>query len=84
LLLLAKASDASLDENMKVRCGEFLESLAPENTSSLYQDLFAGKRLELEAQHGHAVRLGARYGIPTPAMFAVYAALKPHERGRIG
>jgi 2-dehydropantoate 2-reductase len=83
LLLLAKASDAGLDENMKARCGEFLESLAPENTSSLYQDLLAGKRLELEALHGHAVRLGERYGIPTPALFAVYAALKPYAGGKV-
>jgi len=82
LLLLAKASDARLDENMKTRCSEFLESLAPDNTSSLYQDLIAGKRLELDALHGHATALGERYGIPTPALFAVYAALKPYIGGK--
>ncbi len=39
------------------------------------------KRLELEALHGHAVRLGARLGAPTPMCFAVYAALKPYLNG---
>jgi 2-dehydropantoate 2-reductase len=49
--------------------------------SSLHFDLTHGKRLELEALHGHAVRLGERYGIPTPTVFAVYAALLPHLGG---
>ena len=47
----------------------------------MIQDLGAGKRLELEALHGHAVRLGERHGIPTPMLFAVYAALKPYADG---
>jgi 2-dehydropantoate 2-reductase len=57
------------------------ERLAPETTSSLADDLARGRRLELEALHGHAVRLGRRSGVPTPAVFAVYAALKPHADG---
>jgi len=40
--------------------------------------------LELEALHGHAVRLGERHGIPTPMLFAVYAALKPYADGPPG
>jgi len=56
--------------------------LAPQLYSSLHHDLTHGKRLELEALHGHAVRLGARLGVPTPTVFAVYAALKPHLEGR--
>ena len=50
---------------------------APARYSSLHHDLIQGKRLELEALHGHAVRLGERHGIPTPTLFAVYAALRP-------
>jgi 2-dehydropantoate 2-reductase len=53
-------------------------ALAPTAASSLYHDLLGGRRLELEALHGHAVRLGERHGIPTPLLSAVYAALKPH------
>jgi 2-dehydropantoate 2-reductase len=60
------------------------EALGPETVSSLYQDLVQGKRLELEALHGHAVRLGERYGVPTPATSAVYAALLPHAAGSRG
>src|SRR2546428_326157 len=57
-------------------------SIAPGTFSSLYQDLRQGKRLELEALQGHAVRLGERFGVPTPALAAVYAALRPHAAGR--
>jgi 2-dehydropantoate 2-reductase len=52
--------------------------------SSLHHDLVTGKRLELEALHGHAVRLGERLGVPVPTIFAVYAALKPHVNGSRG
>lgn len=56
--------------------------LAPHLSSSMQYDLVHGKRLELDALHGHAVRLGERLGVPTPTVFAVYAALKPHAEGK--
>lgn len=57
------------------------ESLAGTSYSSLHHDLVHGKPLELEALHGHLVRLGRRHNVPTPMAFAVYAALLPHARG---
>jgi 2-dehydropantoate 2-reductase len=60
------------------------DALGPETFSSLHHDLVSGRRLELEALHGHAVRLGERLGVPTPMTFAIYAALKPHVAGRAG
>lgn len=81
LLTLASHENIGLEPDMMERCTKFLESLAPTNYSSLYQDLVQGKRLELDAMHGYAVRLGIRYAIPTPAMFLVYAALKPYIGG---
>lgn len=56
--------------------------LAPHLSSSLHYDLVHGKRLELEALHGHAVRLGERLGVAMPTVFAVYAALKPFAEGQ--
>ncbi len=67
---------------MRERSARFLESLAPNTYSSLYQDLVQGKRLELEALHGYAMRRGAYHNVPTPALFTVYAALKPFIDGR--
>lgn len=84
MLALASAEDAGLGTDAMDACVSLLESLSPENYSSLYQDLAAGKRLELDALHGHAVRLGARHQIPTPTLFAVYGALAPYVHGRPG
>ncbi len=57
------------------------DKLGASFTSSLHHDLTHGRRLELEALHGHAVRLGEKLGIPTPVLFAVYAALRPYRDG---
>jgi 2-dehydropantoate 2-reductase len=56
-------------------------ALAPTVFSSLHTDLTQGRRLELEALHGHAMRLSERLGVATPMLFAVYAALRPHADG---
>ena len=40
-----------------------------------------GRRLEIETLNGTVVRLGQERGVPTPANFAVYAALKPYADG---
>lgn len=59
--------------------------LESDATSSLFYDLTHGKRLEIEALHGTAVRYGREVGVPTPACAAVYAALLPHDvRARSG
>ena len=61
----------------------YLKKLEKGALTSMYHDLVAGRRMELEYLHGTAVRLGRRLGLPTPFCFAVYAALKPHdERAR--
>jgi 2-dehydropantoate 2-reductase len=81
MVALGNAAGAGLDPGFPETCMGMLDSLGAAFTSSLHHDLTLGKRLELEALHGHAVRLGERYGIPTPAVFAVYAALRPYRDG---
>jgi 2-dehydropantoate 2-reductase len=84
LAALARAEGVPLDGGAVDAVVKAAEALAPEALSSLYHDLVQGRRLELEALHGHAVRLGQRLGVPTPTLFAVYAALRPHVDGRRG
>ncbi len=57
------------------------ETAEPTMTSSLAQDLAAGKRLELEALNGAASRMGRELGVPTPVNDFVYAALVLHSQG---
>jgi len=44
-------------------------------------DLIAGNPIEIELLNGRVVELGKKHGIPTPANFAIAAALAPHEMG---
>jgi 2-dehydropantoate 2-reductase len=53
------------------------DRLPPDAFSSMYHDVTRGRRLELDWLHGHALRLADRHRIPAPALFALYAALRP-------
>ncbi len=81
LAAVAEAGGVPLGDGVVDAIVKVAEGLAPEALSSLYHDLVQGRRLELEALHGHAVRLGQRLGVATPTVLAVYAALKPHVDG---
>ena len=81
---LARATGVTLPDDTVDQTLKVAESIPPGNRASLAQDLLQGRRLELEALHGHASRLGERLGVATPAVFAVYAALLPHAAGRRG
>jgi 2-dehydropantoate 2-reductase len=84
LAALARAAGVALADDAVDAVMRQAAAIAPDAYSSLHHDLVQGRRLELEALHGHAVRLGERHGVPTPMVFAVYAALKPHAAGRRG
>ena len=81
---LGRAAGVTLPDETVDQIVKLAESIPPGSRASLAQDLLQGRRLELEALHGHASRLGERFGVPTPAVFAVYAALMPHAAGRRG
>jgi 2-dehydropantoate 2-reductase len=81
LAALALASGVRLAPDVVDSIMRDAGALAPTAFSSLHTDLTQGRRLELEALHGHAMRLGERLGVATPMLFAVYAALRPHADG---
>jgi 2-dehydropantoate 2-reductase len=82
LIALARAMEIDLGEDRMSQCLEFLESLGPNNYSSMCLDLLNDKPLELEALIGHAVRLGQRHAVPTPTLAVVYGALLPYLKGK--
>ncbi len=84
LAAVARAADVTLGATIVDDVMKAAGALGPDTTSSLHHDLLNGRRLELDALHGHAVRLGERLGVAVPTVFAVYAALKPYAEGRRG
>lgn len=74
---LAAAERVVLPQDTVDRHLQFAENLEGGGYSSLHHDLVHGKRMELEALHGSATRLGERHGVPVPMCEAVYATLRP-------
>ena len=81
---LAAAVGVALAPDFVDLCMAQIDGLNAGVFSSLHHDLVHGRRLELEALHGHAVRLGERHRVATPTLFTVYAALAPYAEGPPG
>jgi 2-dehydropantoate 2-reductase len=81
---VGRARGVPLTDDTVERALGRMQSIAaanPEARGSMYFDLLAGKRLELDAINGAVVRMGRAAGIPTPYNLLVYGALKPYADG---
>jgi len=72
----AKVPDSWVDDRMT-----FSDNAPPGMKASMFHDLEAGNRLELDWLTGKVVSLGHQLGVPVPASEAVYAAVKLHRMG---
>jgi 2-dehydropantoate 2-reductase len=78
---VARESGIMLPDNCVDKAFVLTTRLESSLRGSMYYDLAAGRRMELEALNGMTVRLGHERGIPTPLNFAIYATLKPFADG---
>lgn len=76
---VARASKIALSNNTVARTMSFVDSLAPNATTSLHRDIVAGNPSELEAWNGAVVRLGRQVGVGTPLHEFIYSCLSPLE-----
>jgi 2-dehydropantoate 2-reductase len=72
----AKVPNSWVDDRMT-----FSDNAPPGMKASMFHDLEAGNRLELDWLTGKVVSLGHELGVPVPASEAVYAAVKLHRMG---
>jgi 2-dehydropantoate 2-reductase len=80
---IAQAEGVTISANRFDTLREYMQNLPASTRSSLLIDLEQGKRIEVEALQGAAVRRAAKHGIPVPIMSTLYALLKPMENGPI-
>jgi 2-dehydropantoate 2-reductase len=80
---IAKAEGVEISANRFETLEEYMANLPPTTRSSLLIDLEQGKRIEVEALQGAAVRRAAKHGIPVPIISTLYALLKPHAGGPV-
>ncbi len=78
---VAHTSGIDMPKDSVERAFAMAERFEPWARGSLYHDLAAGRRLELETLNGTVTRLGRTHGVPTPLNGAVYAALQPYAEG---
>ena len=78
---VARACGANLPEKCADLAMDTFSSVEPSMRGSMYHDLAAGRRLELDVLNGTVVRFASEQGIPTPINFTIYAALKPYSEG---
>ena len=57
------------------------QSFPPNNKTSMFQDLEAGRRLEIDYLSGAVVRLGREKGIETPIHRTAWVAIRPWVNG---
>jgi 2-dehydropantoate 2-reductase len=66
VVAIAPASGVDLTDDDIARFLEILNTLGPENYTSMAQDALARRRTEVDQFAGVVVELGERYGVPTP------------------
>ena len=78
---VAAAHGVSLGEEAIANNMALAKSFPPNNKTSMFQDLEAGRRLEIDYLSGAVVRLGREKGIETPIHRTAWVAIKPWHSG---
>jgi len=74
---VAAAQGVSLGEEVIENNMALAHSFPPDTKTSMFQDLEAGRRLEIEYLSGTIVRLGREKGVETPIHRTAWVAIKP-------
>ena len=78
---VGRAEGVDLPQDTAANILETTQAREPFIIGSMGHDLIAGNAIEIRLLNGRVTELGRQHGIPTPANFAVTAALMPHENG---
>jgi 2-dehydropantoate 2-reductase len=78
---VAAAEGVSISADRFDTLRAYMDGIPPTTKSSLLVDLEQGKRIEVEALHGAAVRRALARGVPVPILSTLYAALSPWRSG---
>lgn len=78
---LAAAEGVTISPDRFDRLKQYMDTVPPTTRSSMLIDLEMGKRIEVEALQGAALRRAAKHGLAMPIISALYAALAPWAGG---
>jgi len=78
---IAAAEGVTISPDRFETLAVYMDTIPPTTRSSLLIDLEQGKRIEVDALQGAAVRRAARHALAVPITSTLYAALQPWEGG---
>ena len=78
---LAAAEGVQISPDRFERLEEYMNNIPPTTRSSLLIDIEMGKKIEVEALQGAAVRRAAKHNLPLPIISTLYAVLRPYAGG---
>jgi 2-dehydropantoate 2-reductase len=78
---IAAAEGVAISPDRFATLNHYMDGIPPTTRSSLLIDLEQGKRIEVEALHGAAVRRATALGVAAPILSTLYAVLKPWALG---
>jgi 2-dehydropantoate 2-reductase len=79
VIAIAKAANVNVSEEDLTDWYPLLASLSPQGKTSMFQDIEARRKTEVEMFAGKVVELGATYGIPTPVNQTLLRMIKVIE-----
>jgi 2-dehydropantoate 2-reductase len=80
---LAEAEGVTISPDRFTGLKQYMDGIPPTTRSSLLIDLEMGKRIEVEALQGAAVRRAAKHGLTLPVISTLYAVLRPWANGPV-
>ena len=82
VVMLARKCRIDLSEKDVREFETLMKTFSPEGKTSMLQDMEAGRRTEVENFGGTVVRLGKKYGVPTPVSHVLYRVIQSIEAQR--
>jgi 2-dehydropantoate 2-reductase len=79
VIAIARAMKVDLSEKDIEEWYKVLEPLNPAGKTSMFQDVEAGRKTEVEMLAGTVIELGKRHGVPTPVNRRLFDELKKIE-----
>jgi 2-dehydropantoate 2-reductase len=79
VIALARAINVDLGEKDIEEWYKVLGGLNPAGKTSMFQDVEAGRKTEVEMFAGTMIKLGSRYGVPTPVNQRLFEEIKRIE-----
>jgi 2-dehydropantoate 2-reductase len=72
---VGRAAGVNIPDNAVDQTFEMARGAPGTMKSSMQRDMERGRAIEIEALNGAAVRIGARYGVPTPVNFTIHGCV---------